>query len=149
MSDNWIIFVPADPEWQPTLEAAEMAEAMCRSMFPAAEECAAVFHDHVAFHHPGENWSGVFCPRCHADLEAWWQSVMDEYSTAAAKNLYVMTLCCGLSTSLNELSYVWPATFGRFSLEVMNPNVADTTNEHDDRLATALGTRLRKVLVHI
>ena len=64
-------------------------------------------------------------------------------------DLVVETPCCGLQTSLNDLHYIWPAAFGRFVLEAMNPNIGDTTAEQERALSDALGLPLRKVLVHL
>jgi hypothetical protein len=47
--------------------------------------------------------------------------------------------------NLNGFDYVWPAGFGRFALEALNPNMDDTTHEQDQQLAERLGAPLRKI----
>jgi len=42
-----------------------------------------------------------------------------------------------------------PAGFGRFVLEVMNPNIRDLKPAEVLALSTALGTLLRRIWVHI
>jgi len=65
------------------------------------------------------------------------------------QNLSVTTPCCGHSTTLNDLNYVWPPGFSRFVLEAMNPNVRQTTAEQDEALSEAIGLELRKIWMHI
>jgi hypothetical protein len=38
MSDNWIQFVPSDPEYQPSPQAAERARVLFAAFTPHAEE---------------------------------------------------------------------------------------------------------------
>jgi hypothetical protein len=149
MSDSWIQFVPADPTWQPSQVAADRAAAELRQIAPKADEVNATFHETVEFFDPGANWSGVKCPKCAADLEEWWGSAMSRAHKHSFSDLTVVTPCCSSETSLNDLDYEWPAAFGRFVLEAMNPNIGNTTPEQDETLEKALGAPLRKVLVHI
>lgn len=65
------------------------------------------------------------------------------------RQLKTVVPCCSAEISLNDLHYDWPAAFGRFVLEAMNPNVRDTTSEQDRALADRMGHELRKVWVHI
>jgi len=149
MSDNWIQFVPADPRVQPTKEAAERAVQLFKSFAPEADEVNAEFKEHTAFFDPAENWEGVQCPVCGADAEPWWMDAIERAGSESFSDLAVQTPCCGSHTSLNDLHYVWPAAFGRFVLQAMNPNIGDTTPGQERALSDALGLQLRKVLVHI
>jgi hypothetical protein len=74
---------------------------------------------------------------------------MDTAGASEFKNLSITTPCCGHSTTLNDLNYVWPAGFARFVLEVRSPNIKQTTPEQDQTLSEALGLELRKIWVHI
>ncbi|HKB96229.1 MAG TPA: hypothetical protein VKB94_05225, partial [Rhizomicrobium sp.] len=65
------------------------------------------------------------------------------------RHLKTKVPCCGAEISLNDLHYDRPAAFGRFVLEVMNPNVRDTPPEQDRALADRIGHELRKVWAHI
>lgn len=85
------------------------------------------------------------CPNCKADVEDWWGEAMDTAFASKFKNLSAKTSCCGTTVSLNTLTYVWPAAFGRFALEALNPNMDDTTYEQDQQLAESLGAPLRKI----
>ena len=149
MSDSWLQFIPADPAWSPTVEAAKRAEALLAAWTPEADSVEHQFKTAMEFFAPGENWSGVACPACAADLEAWWNEAMNAAFARDFSDLTVTTPCCGEVRSLNDLHYVWPAGFGRFVLEAMNPNIADLGLEREAALAEAVGGPLRKVWVRI
>lgn len=149
MSDNWLQFIPSDPQFQPSSEAAEQARALLASFVPQSDEVLALFKNSTEFFHPGANWSGVECSACGADAEPWWQEAMDVASQSHFKNLIVTAPCCGAHVSLNELRYVWPAAFGRFALEAMNPNIRDLAPAQESRLSELVGQNLHKVWVHL
>ena len=149
MSDNWLQFISVDPTWQPTPGAADSAAAFLRALAPDSDEINAEFKDEVEFFHPGANWSGVECPSCGADAEGWWDDAMGVAAERGFADLTVAAPCCGAKTSLSDLRYVWPAAFGRFVLEAMNPNISEITAEQERRLADRLGTEFHTVWVHI
>lgn len=145
MSDNWLQFVPTDPQFIPSAEAAESARHLFASFVPESEEVTASTKDEIEFFHPMGNWSGVECPLCGADLEPWWEEAMERCAETQFKDLVTTVLCCGSRLSLNELRYVWPAAFARFVLEAMNPNVRDITQDQELALSNAVGCSLRKI----
>jgi hypothetical protein len=49
----------------------------------------------------------------------------------------------------DNLHYAWPAGFGRFVLEAMNPNVSDLRPAEEALLKGTLGCDLRKIWVHL
>lgn len=149
MSDNWLQLVPADPQFLPSPEAAERARTLLASFAPDSESITAEFKEHVEFFHPGGNWSGVECPSCGANAEPWWEDAMRRSEQSHFEDLTVTTPCCKSRVSLNELRYLWPAAFGHFVLEAMNPNVKDITAEQELSLSRALGSLVHKVWVHI
>lgn len=57
--------------------------------------------------------------------------------------------CCGTRLSLNELHYLWPAAFGRFVLEALNPNIRDLTPDQELALSQLMGCTVRKIWVHV
>jgi hypothetical protein len=150
MSDNWLMFIPNDPETLPSRAAADRAVELLRTFVPEAYgEVLAKFADRTEFHSGGTNWSGVNCPRCGTDIEVWWEDAMDKASASEFKDLSVITSCCEYLTTLNDLSYGWPAGFSRFVIEAMNPNINQTTPEQDQALSEVLGFELRKIWMHI
>lgn len=149
MSDDWIQFVPADPQAQPTKEAADRAVRLLKSFAPEADEVTAEFMEQTNFFYPGGNWSGVECPVCGADAEPWWLDAVIHAAKESYRNLAVLTPCCNSLSSLNDLHFIWPAAFGRFVLKAMNANIGETTAEQEQALSVALGLPLKKVLLHL
>jgi hypothetical protein len=149
MSDNWLRYVPVDPQFQPSPSAAKAAEALLISFLPEAEEVNSEFTESVAFIDPGANWSGVQCPSCAADAQAWWNDAMSVAAQADFTSLSVQAPCCAAMTSLNAMHYVWPAAFGRYVVEAMNPNVKSLSAIQLSQLATTLGCAVTEVAVHV
>ncbi len=77
MSDDWLSFVPTDPYWQPTAEAAKAASELLASFVPEAEEVRTEFSDDVMFVNPSQNLESISCPACKADILEWWGGAMD------------------------------------------------------------------------
>lgn len=149
MSDNWLQYVPLDPEFRPTELAAETTLALFSRLVPNADEVVFSFKQEIEFFHPGANWAGVTCPVCGTDVEPWWANRMDDFAAGRLSDLSVVTACCQSSVSLNGLRYVWPAAFGRFVLEAMNPNTRGLSVAQESQLEDALGCKLRAIWVHI
>ena len=148
MSEALLRFISSDPQWSPSPAAVEAAKALLRTMLPKAETIDATFSDTTTFYDPGQNWSGVECDQCGADADGWWGDAVDVAARSGFTDLHTAAPCCGAKVSLNDLHYVWPAGFGRFALEAMNPD-ADTTADQEQALSQCLGTGLRKIWVGI
>jgi hypothetical protein len=148
VSDNWLYYVPRDPNWQPTRQAAESAAALLREMAPQADEVGFEFHDKLNLFHPFTNWSGVRCPACSADLEDWWDSAVGPALENEPQTLAAVTPCCGMATSLNDVDFGWPTAFGRFALVAMNPGLKPSPAK-DQAIADRLGTAVRTVWQHL
>jgi len=151
MSDNWLIFIPTRPDHVPDPHAQEAARALLVELLPRADEVTVSVSPEIQFVDPFGNWSGVRCPLCHADLEEeeWWMEAMGMAFETAFENLTVITPCCGGTTNLNDLDYIWPAGFSRFCLEARNPNVADLDVQAVKRLESILGCQLRRIWRHL
>lgn len=145
MSDNWLIFIPANPSAVPTREAANRGVDVLKRFAPDARAVEARFLDKVEFVDCGSNWSGVYCPQCSEEIGEWWRTAIGNAYKSGFENLRIMTPCCGHSTTLNDLHYVWPSGFARFVLEAKSPNIKQTTTEQDKELSQALGVELRKI----
>lgn len=148
MSDNWLRYVPADPWFQPTAEAVAAAKALVATSLPSAEEIEARSFDTPHFIDAGANWEGVHCPSCGSDVEDWWQDTVSEHAEQGFRSLQVEVPCCKASLSLNDLQYGWPVAFGRFVLDVMNPNVA-SLGGGIKHLQSTLGCEVREVQQHL
>jgi len=149
MSDSWLKFISQDPNFKPTADAVAAAVRLVKSWFPDADEVDAQFTTDVEFIDAGSNWSGVRCPRCLEDIEAWWLDAMSEAAESAFQQLVTTTPCCSLTVSLNDLRYPWPVGFASFVLFVMNPNVSDISSQQERQLSECLGSPLRKIWAHI
>ncbi len=149
MSDALIRLVPEDPGFQPDPSDAIDAEALMRSFMPDADRIDATFLDSVSFIDAGQNWSGVECPSCGADLDDWWSSAMESAYRTQFKNLVVKLPCCSRSISLNELDYGWTVAFGSWLLEARNPNRRALTRDELEALSKLVGAPLTQVVAHI
>lgn len=98
MSDNWLMFIPTDPEALRSRAAADKAVELLKTFVPEAWEVLAKFAERTEFHCGVGNWSGVSCPECGTDVGDWWTGAMDKAWASEFKNLSVTTPCCGHST---------------------------------------------------
>jgi hypothetical protein len=150
MSDYSLQYIPIDPQFKPTNQAMIEAERLLAFLIPHAEVIRSELPGSVSFYHPGQNWSGVTCPICGADAEPWWSVAMDNSAAEHQfKSLSVTAACCASTVSLNELKYIWPAGFGSYMLEAINPNMSGLSGEQLDQLAKVLGCSVREIPVHI
>jgi hypothetical protein len=149
MSDNWLQYVPKDPTFRPTSAAAKSAQFLLSSFLPEAESVDSKFEEKVSFFHPGANWSGVQCPSCGANAEPWWDEAMEQASEAEFNNLQCVAQCCGASVSLNGLRYLWPAAFGSYVLEAMNPDSKGLSPRELNQLQEVLGCELVEIPLHL
>ena len=147
MSDRYLRFIPADPQFVPARAAAELARERFAQLVPEADEVTAETADTVEFIDPGpENFESISCPRCGQLLEiSWWKDRMSEAYETRFSNLALALPCCGGRSSLNDLADDWPAGFARFVLEAMNPDSPDLPEESMAELSKILGTPLRKI----
>lgn len=149
MSDNWLQYVPKDPTFRPSFAAAESAQFLLSSLLPEAVSIESKFEEKVSFFHPGANWSGVQCPSCGVDAEPWWDEAVGHASEADFKDLHCVAPCCGATISLNGLRYLWPAAFGSYVLEAMNPNSMGLAASQFNQLQDVLGCELVEIPLHL
>ncbi|TAK90387.1 MAG: hypothetical protein EPO06_08910 [Burkholderiaceae bacterium] len=149
MSDNWLQYVPKVPTFRPTQEASAKAQSLLSVLLPDAESVESTFQEEVVFFHPGGNWSGVQCPVCGADAEPWWSGAMENAAKSGFSSLQCVAPCCGSSVSLAGLRYVWPAGFGSYVLEAMNPNSRGLSADQLAQLEAVLGCQLHEIPLHI
>src|ERR1700722_18500832 len=131
MSDNWLRYIPSEPNFQPTLSAAEKAQLLLASFALRADQVRFEFTADVRFIDPGSNWTTGKCSACGPDAQSWWKNAMSALYKAKFSNLEVIAPCCGARVSLNDLDYVWPAGFARFVIEAKNPGLKNLTEEQE------------------
>lgn len=149
MSDSWLQYIPKEPEFRPSVAAAAEAAAKLAAFFPEAASVKSEFKDAVTFFHPGGNWSGVQCPVCGSDAEAWWGDAMERAEQGQFLNLVCVAPCCGSTVSLNQLKYIWPAAFGSYVLEAMNPNAEGLPLAQMEQLEAILDCELVEIPLHL
>jgi hypothetical protein len=149
MSDNWLQFIPTDPKFRPSEQAAVEARLLLASFVPSAESVNFEYCDSITFRDPGANWSGVNCSACGGDAEPWWGDAMELFEQDPQRTLIVIAGCCGESVSLNDLEFVWPAGFASFVVEAINPNIEGLSIEQLEKLSNVVGCPLREIAVHI
>lgn len=149
MSDNYLRLIPTDPAWRPERDAAERAAVVLSALVPGADEVEAELYAGVTFIDQGANFERLGCPLCGAELaEVWWGEQMAAAGAGGFADLRVSTPCCGKATSLNDLTYDWPAGFAQSELSVLNPQRGWLTEAELAEVATALGHPLRQVMAH-
>jgi hypothetical protein len=150
VSDSYIILIPQDPKFVPPTQAQRAAAALFKKLAPKSDEINATVSKGIRFHDCGENFQRVLCPSCGSELEMeWWQ---DSMTSEAEQNFPLRSRllpCCSATYNLNELTYDWPQGFACFSLEAMNPDIADLTASDLKQFEQILGSPLRKILQHI
>jgi len=149
MSDSALRYVPTDPSYRPSAEAARDAELALNALLPSAEAIAARFSDAVLFVDAGGNWEGVRCPECGANAEGWWSDAMCAAAETQFRQLMTIAPCCGAEVSLNGLDYGWAVAFGSFFLEAFNPQAPGLTETQLHSLSSSLGCEMREVKVHL
>jgi hypothetical protein len=172
MSDNWIVLIPEDPRFVPSVEGRERARDGFAEIAPEAEEIEVKITDTVEFFDCGTNFERVICPACRSEISMeWWQERMDEdyqdgfklvansrpsWQDRTAENYgdgfklaAYSTPCCRSKCNLHELVYEWPQGFGRFALDAMNPNIGKLKAKARIELEEILGTKLRVIYQHL
>jgi len=149
MSEHFVILIPTIPNFVPAREILEKGKDLFAQFLPGAEEIKTVVTDEITFVDQGENFERICCPGCGLGIEtAWWQAAMDKAYEEKFRNLNLVTPCCGLATSLNDLDYRWPAGFARWRLSARGPEQKEIPSEQLQQLEQLLGTKLRQIWVH-
>jgi hypothetical protein len=150
MSDNWIALVPENPQFVPDVTKRLKARDRFAEISPQADEIEITVSENVRFFACGGNFERICCPSCGAEIPIeWWQGRMDEDHDDGFKLADYATPCCGKKSTLNDLVYEWPQAFGRFALDVMNPNIGKLDDKYKQEFEEILGTKLRVVYQHI
>jgi hypothetical protein len=96
------------------------------SSFPKADEIKMSVYRDPLFFDQGESSERIKCPFCEKELDnEWFGKAMNRAYGKKNRDLRIKLLCCGKGSSLNDLTYEWPAGFARFVLEARNPLMGD------------------------
>ena len=150
MSRDYIVLVPNDPSFVPGPEARRKAEQRFAGFLPDAKDVASRVNAEIQFIHPGGNLDRVLCPYCHAQVDwDWWASAMDAAYLTHYRDLSIKLPCCGITSSLNELLYEFPAGFALFALQAERPNSRGLEPEQIRTIERIVGSTLRQIWVHL
>lgn len=155
MSDDWIALIPVDPRFIPAPEKQLTARNRLEEIAPDAHEFTIRVSEAVQFFDCGANLDNITCAACGAELPfSWWEERMgddylDDPSEKGFKLAHYRTPCCNTAFTLHELVYDLPQAFGRFALEVLNPNIGTLDESHRQELEEILGTKLIVVYQHV
>lgn len=153
MSDNWIRIIPTDPAFVPTASGAIAGRDLLGGFLRSAGSGATV--DIVDFGgvvlvDAGSNFESATCPWCATAIDlGWWQDQVDVAAASGFTNLLTRTRCCDVTTSLNDLRYVWPQGFARWCLEAMNPGVGVLSDRQLESIGAMVGHEVRAVYAHL
>jgi hypothetical protein len=150
MSDNWITLISDDPSFIPDAVKKSRARDRFAEIAPDAEEIEIKVCDKVEFFDCGGNFERILCPLCRSEISvAWWEDRMEkDYNDGFLLAKYP-TPCCMTPQTLHELVYEWPQGFGRFAIDVMNPNIGKLDDRYKKEFEGILGTPLRVIYQHI
>jgi hypothetical protein len=150
MSDNWILLIPEDPSFVPEKAKQSLAGDRFSQLAPNADKIEIQIRDRIEFVHAGGNFERILCPACRSDIPIrWWQDRMDEdYSNGFILSKHASP-CCGAIQTLQDLVYVPPQGFGRFTLGAMNPNIGKLDDRYKKEFEEILGTELRVIYRHL
>jgi hypothetical protein len=147
MSDCFLRLIPQDPEAQISGDP-ERAAVDALKHLALGPVTSKRFED-IRFIDQGGNFEQVCCPFCDADLTEHWRRWMEESAKLKFVQRIVETPCCSREIDLNSLLYRRPAGFGKFVLEVENPDPGDWLDEKTMAIIQhAAGTKLRQILAH-
>jgi hypothetical protein len=143
--------VPQDPMYVPPRVACELARERFMQLAPDADQIEIKLSENAQFFDCGANLERIICPDCRSEIPLdWWQNRMDvDYTGGGFALAPYSTPCCGAHRTLNDLIYEWPQCFGRFALDVMNPNIGKLDHEIVAEFEKILGERLHVIYQHI
>jgi hypothetical protein len=146
--DTFLRLVPRDPTCVPPATARERAQEILRQAVLNADDLAWQVSREVRFVDCGGNFETVTCPGCGRDLGEWWSAAMEAGHEQQFRDLRATTPCCGLRTTLNDLTYSMPAGFGRCVLEVQNPTIDSLPEQARRSVERSLGCPVRVIWAH-
>ena len=145
MADMVYKIIACEPDFEITQVMLEDAVKYLRGCV-RADSIEARYHGKVTFVDCGGNLESITCPCCKAELAFdWWGEAMEQSAKKSFEDLYVMVPCCGREINLNELEYDFPCGFGRWVIEVLNPQ-GEFTAEIMQELEKMSGGEVKVIL---
>jgi hypothetical protein len=148
MSDNKLKLISTVPEYIPDEVWLSKAIKLINMFSLSPGKITVENSEDIRFIDQGTNLVRINCPLCNKEIFInWWQDQMDIAYQDKFRNIFIETPCCGMTISLNELNYYWPAGFAKFSIEILNPS-NDINDLNLKLLESELKTELRKIWAH-
>ncbi len=151
MSDNYVIFISEDPNFQPTKSEDKEALKLANELNPDSEDINSEFFENSQFIDCGANLTSILCPHCkkEIDIEWWEERVSEDIEDDYFKLENYILPCCGKSGNLNNLVYNMPQGFSKYKLEIMNPNKSEISQEEKNNFEKILKTKIKIIYQHI
>jgi len=150
--ERTVQFVPDDPHFTPGTMAISAAGLYLKQALPNAAKADAMVRDGIDVFFPGGNLTSCSCPKCHSDIPSGvWQTLLSaDYDDASGFMLMRQQMpCCGERLAVNELVFDWPVAFGKFALQLTDPEIDTSTQDEAQRLARELSPILGCTLIAI
>lgn len=147
MSNTIVKFIPTNPNFIPTTLNQGKAKTYLKGIFKGVE-VELIQTANVEFVDPGSNFETITCNLCGKNINNdVWQNAMDKAYKNHFTDLSFTTPCCHKQTTLNDLTYHWPAGFAKFAVTISDP-VGDINSSQIAELEKILGTKIRKIWAH-
>jgi hypothetical protein len=149
MSDHLLRWIPLDPSFVPSGEAAERAAQWLRARAPQAAEVSAEVSPKIQFVDCGSNFQGILCHVCKDEVPLdWWHEAMGAAGATDFADRVVTLPCCAATANLEDLEYDGPQGFARFVLEARNAAIGEPSASDTEQVAQLLGTPVRLIFAH-
>lgn len=145
MSVTTVQFVPNDPHFTPGTVGISAAGAYLKQTLANSTQIEAMARDGVDVFFPGDNLVTCSCPSCQSDIPAGvWQTILAaDYDENSGFMLLRQPMpCCAERLAVNELVFDWPLAFGKFALQLTDPEFDTSTQAEAQRIALELAPLL-------
>ncbi len=144
MSDTIYKIIACEPDFEPVREVGENVVELLKGSI-SADSVEIKYHGQISFIDCGGNLESITCPCCGAELSSdWWGEAMEQAAQSEFENLETIVPCCNREMSLNELEYDFPCGFGKWEIDIWNPQ-GELTTEIIQELAKMSGVEVKVV----
>ena len=144
-----IALIPRDPWLIPDEQAQQQAAERLSSFVRQADEIHITVNEMPIFVDAGARLTHATCPHCQHRFETSWQTIVECAAENQFRTLDVVMPCCGITLSLNDLQYDWPAGWARFLIEAVNPQIEGLSIVQIGELEHILDCPMRQILIPI
>jgi len=147
MSSTVLKIISTIPTYVPNKSERENAEIFLEKMYDKTD-IELQSSETVEFVDQGENFDSVSCNLCGHKFEMEvWQTLVDKAHDQKFSELRFVTPCCNKNTSLNDLIYVSPAGFAKFTITIADPK-SEMDQKSTTELERILNTKVKSFWAH-